>query len=84
MMEVRLLYPPPNDPYTNLAHGIVIKAVDDYRAALRKLKKNPENRDAQARKKECEAFFRSDWCKFLTNVDMVNAAKYIRQEVLKE
>lgn len=73
--------PPMNDPYVNLAHAIVIKAVDDYRNALRRLKRDAHNRDAAIRKKECEQFFSSPWCKFLTDVDMVQAAKYIRQEV---
>ena len=70
-----------NDPYVNLAHAIVIKAVDDYRNALRRLKRDAHHRDAAIRKKECEQFFSSAWCKFLTDVDMVQAAKYIRQEV---
>ena len=70
-----------NDPYVNLAHAIVIKAVNDYRNALRRLKRDARNRDAAVRKKECEQFFSSAWCKLLTDVDMVQAAKYIRQEV---
>ena len=81
MYENGSIPPPMNDPYVNLAHAIVIKAVEDYRNALRRLKRDAHNRDAAIRKKECEQFFSSAWCKFLTDVDMVQAAKYIRQEV---
>lgn len=76
-----IVSPPANDPYVNLAHAIVIMAVEDYRAALKELKKVPGNRNAARRKKECEQFFSSSWCKSLTDVDMVKAAKHIRQEV---
>ena len=33
-------------PYENLANGIVLRAVDDYRAALRDLNFNPGYHDA--------------------------------------
>ena len=67
MYENGSIPPPMNDPYVNLAHAIVIKAVEDYRNALRRLKRDAHNRDAAIRKKECEQFFSSAWCKFLTD-----------------
>ena len=73
---------PTNDPYSNLAHAIVIQAVEDYRIALKRLKLDRTNSLAAHRKKECEQFFASEWCKFLTDIDMVRAAQYIRQEEL--
>jgi hypothetical protein len=57
---------------------------EDYRNALKKLKPDAHNRDAAIRKKECEQFFSSPWYKFLADADMVQAAKYIRQEVFSE
>ena len=33
------------NPYENLANGIIVQACDDYRAELRKIKKNPCNED---------------------------------------
>ncbi len=35
------------DPYQNLANAIVLQAVRDYRSALRRLRKNPQNREAK-------------------------------------
>ena len=37
------------DPYQNLANAIVLQAVRDYRSALRRLKKNPWDKEAQKR-----------------------------------
>lgn len=34
------------NPYEALANAIVLRAVDDYRIALKKVKKNPNNRIA--------------------------------------
>lgn len=77
--------PPGDEAWNNLAHAIVIKAVEDYRSALQKLVlKRGDLRNALRVKKECEIFFSSDWCKFLTDVDMVKAAKMIRQEVFEK
>lgn len=34
------------DPYENLANAIIIQAANDYVAALRKIRKNPNNKAA--------------------------------------
>lgn len=34
------------NPYEKLANAIILQAVSDYRVALKKVKKNPKNRDA--------------------------------------
>ena len=55
--------------YERLADEIVIQAVKDYRSALKKLYKHPENPAALERKSEVEEFFYSSWFQFLTNID---------------
>lgn len=57
------------DPYENLANGIILQAVEDYRKALKKLSKNSRNKDAEAEAASIEQFFRSEWFEMLTDVD---------------
>lgn len=55
-------------PYQRLANGIVERAVEDYRTALKGQKINtdtPTNKTIT----ECEKFFKSEWFMTLTNVD---------------
>ena len=70
-----------NDPYQNLANGIILRAVKDYRTALRKLKKRPKYGPAQDIKNEVERFFRSDWYRELTSVDGNVLIKKLQAEV---
>ena len=49
------------NPYEKLANAIILQAVSDYRAALKKVKKNPKNRDAKDEALQIEKFFRSEW-----------------------
>lgn len=58
-----------SDPYENLANSIILLAVEDYRGALKKLKKWPRNESAKIMKDEVERFFRSAWYRELTSVD---------------
>ena len=57
------------NPYEKLANAIVLQAVSDYRAALKKVKKNPKNRDVIDGVLQIEKFFRSEWYQVLTSVD---------------
>ena len=57
------------DPYENLAQAIILQAVKDYRAARKKLKHHPKNKEAKLMIEDCERFFRSDWFASLTSVD---------------
>ncbi len=57
------------DSYENLANSIILLAVKDYRAALKKLKKWPRNESTKIMKDEVERFFRSAWYRELTSVD---------------
>lgn len=70
-----------NDPYQNLANGIILRAVKDYRTALRKLKKRPKYGPAQDIKNEVERFFHSDWYRELTSVDGEILIKKLQAEV---
>ena len=68
------------DPYEKLANAIVLQAVSDYRAALKKVKKNPKNRDAIDEALQIEKFFRSEWYQVLTSVD----GEYLIDRLQKE
>lgn len=57
------------NPYEMLANGIVEQAAKDWRSAMKRLCKNPANRQAQIMKTETEDFFRSGWFKVLSAVD---------------
>ena len=53
----------------NIANAIVICAAKDYRRALRRLKKDLENKKALSCKTEVEEFFHSGWFTLLTHAD---------------
>ena len=74
--------PPHADPWDELANAIVIRAVDDYKAALRKLQMHPHAKEAQHIKRSLEIFFGSEWCRVLTSVDMVAVARTLRATIL--
>ena len=57
------------NPYENLANAIIVKACEDYRAALRGLKRNPSDRNYMDEALQLERFFHSAWYKKLTSVD---------------
>lgn len=69
------------DPYEKLANAIILQAVKDYRAAKRKLKRNPRNHLAQSEVDSIERFFRSDWYSCLTEVDGEMLIKKLQEEV---
>lgn len=68
------------DPWENLANAIILQAVKDYREARRKLKKRPKNEDAKLMISDCEAFFRSDWYRALTDLDGEMLIRKLREE----
>lgn len=45
------------DPYERLANAIILQAAADYRRDLKKLKKNPQNRDVLNEIMQIEKFF---------------------------
>ena len=62
----------------NLANGIILQAVKDYRKALKGFSLNGKSSTAVIA--ECERFFRSDWYRQLTNVDGEYLITTIRKE----
>lgn len=69
------------NPYEKLANAIVLQAVSDYRAALKKVKKNPKNRDAIDEALQIEKFFRSEWYQTLTSLDGEYLIERLRKEI---
>ena len=61
------------DGHYLLAEAIILKAVKDYRKALKC--------DARGVKRECERFFRSEWFKILTTLDGESLIQKLRAEV---
>lgn len=58
------------EAYENLAIAIVKQALFDYKKALKRLEKNPNNIIQKSIKNECEIFFKSDYFTILTGVDI--------------
>jgi len=58
-----------DDAVQELAHGIVIVAVQDYVKAKKKLMKNPNEHLAQQLLRDVEKFFKSGWFVTLTGFD---------------
>ena len=65
------------EPFINLANAIVVQAAKDYGRALRRLKRNPKNIDAQIDKYALEKFFHSEWYELLTDVNAEYVLKMI-------
>ena len=57
------------DPYERLANAIILQAVTDYRAALKRIKRKPEDWETIDEAMRVESFFRSGWYSQLTAVD---------------
>ena len=69
------------DSYERLANAIILQAVTDYRTALKKIRKNPGNRDAIDEALRIERFFRSGWYSQLTSVDGEYLIRRLQNEV---
>ena len=69
------------NPYERLANGIVLQAVEDYRSALRKLKRKADNRDAMDEALRIEKLFRSQWYGQLTGIDGEYLIRRLREEI---
>ena len=69
-------------PYQNLANAIVLTAAEDYRDALKILKRNPYDRDAAAECNSIKWFFRSGWFAVLTDLDPEALITELNREIL--
>lgn len=78
-------------PYSRLANAIILRAVDDYRNHLDRLKyllKTPEfngKRIAETEREidKIECFFRSEWYDEMTNISGEDIIKKIRKETVQ-
>ena len=68
------------DPWQSLANAIVISSAKDYRAALRRLRRNPKSKTALSEIADLEWFFRSDWYAMLTNVPGETLIRKLKEE----
>ncbi len=64
-----------------LVEGIILKAVEDYRIALLRLKRYPKDIEGNKYKSDCERFFRSQWFCSLTSLDGEEIIQRIKKEV---
>ena len=69
------------DPYERLANAIILQAVTDYRSVLKKIRRNPKNKDSVDEALRIERFFRSAWYSQLTSVDGEYLIRRLRDEV---
>ena len=69
------------DPYERLANAIILQAVTDYRAALKRIKRKPEDRETIDEAMRVESFFRSGWYSQLTAVDGEYLIRRLQDEV---
>lgn len=69
------------DPHERLANAIILQAVQDYRKAVKRLKKYPYDHAARGTRTSVLHFFRSDWFKMLTNIDGESLIKKLNEEV---
>ncbi len=72
------------DPYHELANAVVKLAADDYRRALKAIKRNPNSRHSMSAAMEYENFFKSRWFEVLTEIDGEWLMERLREEVHKE
>lgn len=66
-----------------LAAAVVEITVHDYKSALRRLHRRPENHVAKKMVEDCESFFR-DEMGIYSNLDGEDIMKKIRKKVLEE
>lgn len=66
-----------------LANAIVKQAAQDYREALKFLRKHPDSKEAMKTAMEAEEFFHSDWYATLTDIDPDYLIDRLRKETVK-
>ena len=69
------------DPYERMANAIILQAVTDYRAALKRIKRKPEDWETIDEAMRVESFFRSGWYSQLTAVDGEYLIRRLQDEV---
>ena len=69
--------------YNNLLVAVVRQAAIDYRMALKRLIRKPDNPEARQMVDECERFFRRDMANYV-NLDGEKVIASLREKVYKE
>ena len=72
------------EAYENLANAIIVSAVEDYKSALVKLKRHPDNKRALDEIRNLEKFFYSEWYELLTDLDASYLLRKVRELVEEE
>lgn len=67
--------------YERLANAIILRAVEDYRNALKRLRHFPHDHNSSRVKAEVERFFHSKWFSALTSLDPEMLIERLRLEV---
>ena len=70
-----------DDTYIELGNAIILQAVKDYRHALKKLAKFPEDYLSKRTKREVERFFRGSFFAAITNLHPEALIKKLNDEV---
>lgn len=73
---------PIDNGYRFLADAIILQAVEDYRRAVRKLRKHSNNLEALRTKRTIEDFFLSDWFNTLCDLDGRQLLFDMKQQVV--
>ena len=72
------------EPYENLANAIVLRAVRDYRKAVKTLQKKPRNKKAKEEIRSIEKFIKSEWFGVLTKINPEKLLESLHMEVKDE
>ena len=67
-----------------LKNAVVLQTVKDWRDAMKRLKRKPDNKDAEKIRKECEWFFRSRWFCFWTEVNGESLLRRLKGEYVHD
>ena len=70
------------ESWEDLANGIIIQAVKDYRNARRRVRTKRDQKGARATIREVERFLRSRWYAQLTDLDGEILLERLRKEVV--
>ena len=66
--------------WEDFAQAIILQAVQDYRRALKVLRRKPESKVAQALEVEVRSFFQSWWFAQLTDIGSKFLIEKLREE----
>lgn len=72
------------EPYENLANAIVLRAVRDYRKAVKTLQEKPRNKKAKEEIRSIEKFIKSEWFDVLTKINPEKLLESLHMEVKDE